>query len=90
VIGVPLSLGAVQETTADPFPCVAVTPVGLPGFPTRVIGVEAADGRLVISVPVARTVKVYGVPYLRPVTAHEGVDGDSGEQCLVVGELVTV
>ena len=56
----PPSAGAVQDTTADPSPAVAVTPVGAPGAagPLGVTGVEAADAGPVPMALVAVTVKV--------------------------------
>jgi hypothetical protein len=56
----PLLLGAVQLTLADPFPAVAVTPVGAPGADGG-LGVTALDGvdaGPVLMELVADTVKV--------------------------------
>jgi hypothetical protein len=67
----PLLAGAVQDTTDWVLALeVAVTPVGVPGV---VAGVAAADGAEEVLVPaelVAVTVKVYGVPLVRPVTVQ--------------------
>ena len=53
----PVEAGAVKLTLADPFPGVAVTPVGAVGAPT-VIAVDAEDGVLVPLALVAVTVNV--------------------------------
>ena len=66
-----MDAGAVQVTTADWFPGIAVTAVGAPGV---VEGVAAAEGVEELPVPealVAVTVKVKVVPLVRPVTVQE-------------------
>jgi hypothetical protein len=71
VTGLPPSEGAVQDTTAEPSPAVADTPVGASGAVAGAVGVtdaDAADAGLVPTALVALTVKVYAVPLLRPVT----------------------
>ena len=68
VITLPPFEGAVQLTTAEALPAVAVTLVGAPG---AMAGVTALEGALATLVPiafVAVTVKVYDVPLVRPVT----------------------
>ena len=63
----PLLLGAVKLTVACALPRVAVTPVGAPG---TVAGVTALDGDEAAPAPTALlavTVKVYAVPFARPV-----------------------
>jgi hypothetical protein len=71
VIGLPPFEGAVQVTTAEALPAVALTPVGVPGADTvaGVTGLECADSALVPTAFVADTVKVYVVPSVSPVTA---------------------
>jgi hypothetical protein len=44
VIPVPVCTGAVHETSADPTPTVADTPVGDPGAPLGVTGADAIEG----------------------------------------------
>jgi hypothetical protein len=39
-------VGGVSETAADPFPIVAVTPVGTPGFPAGLTDAEDAESEL--------------------------------------------
>jgi hypothetical protein len=66
----PVFDGAVQLTAADALPAVAATPVGAPGTDGPV-GVTAFDDEDAGPVPlafVAVTVKVYAVPFVRPVT----------------------
>ena len=63
----PLLAGGVNVTLACVLPAVAVAPVGAPG---RVAGVTLFDGRDAALEPtafVAITVKVYAVPFVRPV-----------------------
>jgi hypothetical protein len=50
IAGPPEFDGGVRETVADPFPMVAVTPVGAPGFPAGLTDEE--DGELEL-LPVA-------------------------------------
>ena len=71
VIAEPLSLGAVQETVACVSPRVATGAAGASGAVG--LGVISEDGSEAGPVPaelVAVTVKVYGVPLVRPVTLH--------------------
>ena len=55
-------------TVAWAFPPVAVPMVGAPGTVTGVTAFEAADAAPVPAELVAVTVKVYDVPFVRPVT----------------------
>ena len=67
----PFDAGAVNVTVACVFPGAADTPVGAPG---TVAGVTLLDGPDASPVPfalVAVTVKVYGVPFVSPVTVSE-------------------
>jgi hypothetical protein len=67
----PLLAGAIHEIKAAAVPAVAATPVGLSG--TVGAGVTLLDGPEGPPVPelfVAVTVKVYGVPFVRPVTVQ--------------------
>ena len=63
-------------TVASSCPADATTPDGAPGTvggpaPSGVTGADATDGAPVPTLFVARTVKVYGVPFVKPVTVHE-------------------
>jgi hypothetical protein len=49
-------------------PAVAVTPLGLPGEPVGVTGVEATEAGPVPAALVALTTKVYAVPFVSPET----------------------
>ena len=67
----PSLAGAVQDTVAEALPAVADTPVGAPGTPAAgVTAVEAAEAAPAPLALVAVTVKVYGVPLVRPLTVH--------------------
>ena len=69
MIALPPSLtGAVKLTLACALPAVAVAAVGGPGTDAGVTELDAADGRLGPAIFVATTVKVYAVPFVRPVT----------------------
>lgn len=76
IVAPPLSLGAVNETVACPFPAVAETAVGAAGIVLGVTAVLAVDAVPVPRLFIAATVNVYAVPFVRPVT--------------VMGELVPV
>ena len=67
----PFDVGAVQLTLAWAFPGVAVTLVGAPGGPAGDTEVEALEAELLPIMFVALTVKVYPVPFVRPVTVQE-------------------
>ena len=75
MIVAPPLLGAVQLTVADFTPAVAVTDVGAPGTVAGVTALDAADAGLVPRAFVAVTVKVYAVPFVKPVTVTEVVGG---------------
>ena len=64
----PLLAGAVKLTVACPLPAVAVPIVGAPGTVLGVTGLDAAEAGLLPAAFVATTVKVYAVPFVRPVT----------------------
>ena len=71
MIGDPLAAGAVHDTTAWAFPAVAVTPVGAFGAVAGATGVTEFEAPLARDSPttfVALTMKVYGVPFVSPVT----------------------
>ncbi len=67
MIADPLFAGAVHDTTADPFPGTAVTPVGATGAPT-VTAPDATDCGPVPLAFLAATVNVYVVALVNPVT----------------------
>jgi hypothetical protein len=46
IAGPPVLAGGVSETVAEPFPIVAVTPVGTPGFPAGLIVDEEGEAEL--------------------------------------------
>ena len=60
--------GAVNDTVARESPRIALAPVGTPGTVAGVTAVEAAEAVPVPIALVAVTVKVYEVPFVRPVT----------------------
>jgi len=62
----PLTVGAVQVTTALVFPGVAVTDVGAPGGAAGITAADGADAGPVPMAFVAVTVKVYAVPFVSP------------------------
>ena len=71
MIGEPPSDGAVQVTTADASPAVALTLVGAAGTVGAAVGVielEAAEAGPVPTALAADTVNVYEVPSVSPVT----------------------
>jgi hypothetical protein len=59
--------GAAKDTSACPFPGVADTDVGASGTVAGVAEEEAEDATESPTLFVATTVKVYGVPLVRPV-----------------------
>jgi hypothetical protein len=86
VIADPPSLtGAAKLTLAEPSAGLAATPVGVSG---TVAGVTetGADSTLSPIAFVACTVKVYAVPFVRPVTVQGLLEHDAEP----VGEPVTV
>ena len=62
----PLEAGAVQETLAWALPAVALALVGAADTVTGVTLLEAADAGLLPTALVAVTVKLTGVPLVRP------------------------
>jgi hypothetical protein len=88
----PLDADAVQDTTelALAFE-VAFTDVGAEATVAGVTLLEAAEFALFPAVLVAITVKVYGVPAVRPdVTVHEVADGPATVQVPPAGLEVAV
>jgi len=72
VIGLPPSeAGAVHETTAEISLGIADTPLGAPGAVGVVTEFDESEDGLVPMEFVAVTVKVYAVPFVRPVTVTE-------------------
>ncbi len=63
----PLLPGALNVMVACPFPAVAVPIVGAPGTVAGVTELLALEAELVPIALVAVTVKVYAVPFVRPV-----------------------
>ena len=63
----PLFTGGVKLTLAWALPPVAITLVGAPGTVAGVTLLDGVDGRLGPAALVATTVKVYAVPFVRPV-----------------------
>jgi hypothetical protein len=70
----PLDEGAEKATSAWPFPAVAGPIVGAPGTVAGVTALDAAEALPVPAEFVAVTVKVYDVPFVRPI--------------MVIGELL--
>jgi hypothetical protein len=66
----PLFCGAVNETTADAFAVVAVTPVGGPGILAGVTADDAVESVEVPDVFVAVVLNLYAVPFVRPEITH--------------------
>jgi hypothetical protein len=60
--------GAVKLTEAKLLPGTAVTLVGAPGTVAGVTALEASDAEELPTAFVAITVKVYAVPFVKPVT----------------------
>ena len=60
--------GTVKLTVALAFPAIAVPIVGAPGTVAGMTLLEAADAAPVPAPLVAVTVKVYGVPFVSPLT----------------------
>ena len=63
----PFETGAVKVTVASPLPRTAVTLVGAPGVVAGVTALLADEAEPVPTAFVAVTVKVYVVPFVRPV-----------------------
>jgi hypothetical protein len=66
----PLKAGAVQETVTCALPATPLTEVGASGAVASVTEAEASEAALVPALFVAVTVKVYDVPFVRPVTVQ--------------------
>jgi hypothetical protein len=63
--------GAKNAILAEAFPAVAITAVGAPGTVFGTAGVTAVDATEATELPtalVATTLKVYAVPFVKPVT----------------------
>jgi len=71
IVAPPLLAGAVQATVAERVPATAATLVGELGAVLGVTAVEGTDAAPGPALLVARTVNVYGVPFVRPLTVHE-------------------
>jgi hypothetical protein len=71
----PSLAGADHATVADSLPAVAAPSVivGAPGTVAGVTAFDEADAALFPTLLVARTVKVYGVPLVSPVTVADNV-----------------
>jgi hypothetical protein len=78
VMPLPPFAGAVQLTVADAFPALALTPLGAPGAvgPVGVAALEAVEAGPVPTALVAVTVKVYVVPFVKPVMVAVVGGGD--------------
>ena len=66
----PFGAGAVKVTVACVFPRVAVPIVGAPGTMLGTTPLEALEAAPVPTAFVAWTVKVYAVPFVKPVTVN--------------------
>ena len=64
----PLEAGGVHDTVAEASPAVAVTADGAPGTVAGVTLLEASEAGPVPMAFVAVTVKVYAVPFVKPLT----------------------
>lgn len=83
----PFDAGGVKATEAVPFPPVAWPMVGAPGAAAGVTEFDWAEAMPVPAAFVAATVKVYAVPFVRPVT----VIGDAVPDAVIPpGDDVTV
>jgi len=67
----PSDAGALQLTVARASLATAATPVGEPGTVAGVTELLAVDAALVPALFVAVTVKVYDVPFVKPVTTQD-------------------
>jgi hypothetical protein len=67
MVELPVFTGGVKVMVACVLLAVAVTPVGAPGTPAGVIEFDAVDVTLVPIAFVAVTVKVYAVPFVKPL-----------------------
>ena len=66
----PLSAGAPNTTSAEPFPRVAVGFVGASGTVAGVTALDADEFGLLPTAFVANATNVYAVPFARPVTVQ--------------------
>jgi hypothetical protein len=71
IVDPPSLPGAVHETSAEPSPATADTPVGASGATAGVTGVDADEAGPSPFSLVATTVNVYAVPLVSPDTVHE-------------------
>ena len=81
--------GGTQRTVTRAFAPVANTAVGRSGTVAEGTGSRGAEAGLLPTALVAVTVKVYGVPLVRPVTVQVAA-GSTAVQVLPSGEDVTV
>lgn len=70
----PLLAGATNATLAEVFPAAATTAVGASGTVTGVTAVEAVEAAELPTAFVATTVKVYDIPFVKPVTVSGEFD----------------
>ena len=83
-----MTVGAVNETVAEPLPANAFTPVGASGFPA---GVTDDEADVALEVPVelvAVALKVYTVPFVNGEIEHDGF-GAITVQVAPPGDAVT-
>jgi hypothetical protein len=87
----PMKAGATHVTTELALALlVALTPVGTPGTLTGVAGFDAPLGGPLPTTLNAKTVKVYVVPPIRPVTVQEVAVAGPVLHVFPPGEAVTV
>lgn len=70
----PLLAGATNATLAEVLPAAATTAVGASGTVTGVTAVEAVEATELPTAFVANTVKVYDIPFIKPVTVSGELD----------------
>ena len=81
----PFETGAVHDTTDDAFAAdVADTPVGAPGTIDGTTAADATDAALVPDTFVAVTLKLYAMPFVRPVTVHGFERPHENDACAAV------
>lgn len=88
IAGPPVTVGAVNETVAWPFPRTALTPVGASGLPAGVIAAEVAGAEVPVEL-LAVTLKVYEVPLVNGAI-EQVVAGAMIVQLPVPDDAVTV
>ena len=86
----PFEVGAVQRTMIEPFAPVTWTLSGALGVVDGTTGPEGADAGDEPPAKLATTVKVYAVPFTRPVTVQVSVEPFGVVQVLPEGEEVAV